>query len=79
MYREYPLGVGFIGTVLKEHGYEVAIFDQNAEGLDDELLWQTVQTFAPEVVGFSVITPNYPVACAQINELKRRYPKHEWR
>ena len=36
MYREYPLGVGFIGTVLKEHGYEVAIFDQNAEGLDDD-------------------------------------------
>jgi radical SAM superfamily enzyme YgiQ (UPF0313 family) len=75
MYREYPLGVGFIGTVLKEHGYEVAIFDQNAEGQDDELLWQTVRTFAPEVVGFSVITPNYPVARAQITELKRRYPE----
>ncbi|MGO8929574.1 MAG: B12-binding domain-containing radical SAM protein [Limisphaerales bacterium] len=74
-YREYPLGVGFIGTVLREHGYEVAIFDQNAEGEDDELLWQTVRTFAPEVVGFSVITPNYPVARAQIAEFKRRYPE----
>lgn len=75
MYREYPLGVGFIGTVLKEHGYEVAIFDQNAEGQDDEVFWQTVQRFAPEVVGFSVITPNYPIARAQITELKRRYPE----
>src|ERR1019366_6791380 len=75
IYREYPLGVGFIGTVLKEHGYEVAIFDQNAGGLDDELLWQTVRTFAPEVVGFSVITPNYPVARVQITEMKHRYPE----
>ena len=26
-------------------------------------------------MGFSVITPNYPVARAQITELKRRYPE----
>lgn len=75
MYKEYPLGVGFIGTVLQERGYEVAIFDQNAEGLDESLLWDRVSSFQPDVVGFSIITPNYPVARLQIAEIKRRYPE----
>ncbi len=75
MYKEYPLGVGFIGTVLQERGYEVAIFDQNAEGLDESLLWDRVSSFQPDVVGFSIITPNYPVARLQIAEMKRRYPE----
>lgn len=74
MYKEYPLGVGFIGTILQERGYEVAIFDQNAEGGDDSLLWDRVSSFEPDVVGFSIITPNYPVARLQIAEVKRRHP-----
>lgn len=73
-YREYPLGVGFVGTALQAYGYEVAVFDQNAEGEDDSLLWERVASFAPDVVGFSVITPNYPLASQQIAELKRRAP-----
>ena len=75
MYKEYPLGVGFIGTVLQERGYEVAIFDQNAEGLDESMLWDRVSSYQPDVVGFSIITPNYPVARLQIAEMKRRYPE----
>ena len=75
MYREYPLGVGFIGTVLQERGYEVDIFDQNAEGGDESLLWDRVASFVPDVVGFSIITPNYPVARLQIAEMKRRHPE----
>jgi radical SAM superfamily enzyme YgiQ (UPF0313 family) len=75
MYKEYPLGVGFIGTALQELGYEVAIFDQNAEGGGESLLWDRVSSFQPDVVGFSIITPNYPVARLQIAALKRRYPE----
>ncbi len=75
MYKEYPLGVGFIGTILQERGYEVAVFDQNAEGGDDSLLWERVSSFEPDVVGFSIITPNYPVARLQIAEMKRRHPE----
>ena len=75
MYKEYPLGVGFIGTILQERGYEVAVFDQNAEGGDESLLWERVSSFEPDVVGFSIITPNYPVARLQISEMKRRHPE----
>ena len=74
MYREYPLGVGFLGTVLKQQGHEVRIFDQNAEGVADTGLFNVVAEFQPAVVGFSVITPNYPVARQQLRRLKLEYP-----
>ena len=75
MYREYPLGVGYLGTLLKQNGHEVRIFDQNVEGVADAILWQLVGDFQPEVVGFSVITPNYPVARKQIHYLKEMHPE----
>jgi len=74
MYREYPLGVGYLGTILKQLGHEVRIFDQNAEGTTDAALLNLVAEFQPSAVGFSVITPNYPVARQQIRNLKLEYP-----
>ena len=74
MYREYPLGVGFLGTVLRQQNHDVRIFDQNVEGLDDEGLLARVAEFAPDAIGFSVITPNYPVARRQIRRLRELYP-----
>ena len=73
MYREYPLGVGYLGTLLKQHGHEVRIFDQNVEGLEDDRLLEQIAQFQPAVVGFSVITPNYPVARRQLHTLKERF------
>jgi radical SAM superfamily enzyme YgiQ (UPF0313 family) len=75
MYREYPLGVGLLGTLLEQEGHEVRVFDQNAEGLEDEGLWQRVAEFQPDIAGFSVMTPNYPVARQQIRRLKRLHPE----
>ena len=74
MYREYPLGVGFLGTLLKQAGHDVRIFDQNVEGLEDSLLFDLVARFQPDLVGFSVITPNYPVARRQIRKLREIRP-----
>jgi len=75
MYREYPLGVGFLGTVLQQYGHQVRIFDQNVEGLEDELLFEELKEFRPGLLGFSVITPNYTVARRQIQKVKRVYPE----
>jgi len=75
-YREYPLGVGFLGTLLKQAaGHEVSIFDQNAEAVDDLVFLQRVAEFQPALVGFSVLTPNYPVARKQIQAIKRQHPQ----
>ena len=74
MYREYPLGVGFLGTVLQAAGHQVSIFDQNVEGLEDEVFFARVASLQPDLVGFSVITPNYPIARRQLGALRRRFP-----
>jgi radical SAM superfamily enzyme YgiQ (UPF0313 family) len=70
-YREYPLGVGLIATALKKRGCEVSLYDQNAEGPDDDPLFDRLREFAPDIVGFSVITPSYPIAKRQIRRLRR--------
>jgi radical SAM superfamily enzyme YgiQ (UPF0313 family) len=73
-YFEYPLGVGLIATALRRRGHEVAIYDQNAEGADEDLLFGRLRQFRPEVAGFSVITPSYPVARRHIGRLRSECP-----
>jgi radical SAM superfamily enzyme YgiQ (UPF0313 family) len=73
-YREYPLGVGLVATALRQRGHEVVVHDQAAEGTDDDALFGALRRFGPDVAGFSVITPSYPVARRQIGRLKRECP-----
>jgi len=73
MYREYPLGAGSLATILDDQGHAVRIFDQNVEGPEDARLFDLVAQFQPAMVGFSVITPNYPVARRQIQRLKQEH------
>ena len=74
MYREYPLGVGYLATILEQEGHAVRIFDQNVEGPEDALLLDLAAQFQPGIVGFSVLTPNYPATRRQIQRLKREHP-----
>ena len=74
-YREYPLGAGLIATALRRAGCNAAVYDQNAEGADDQQLWARIAEFQPDVVGFSVVTPGYPVARQQIGQLRRLRPE----
>ncbi len=73
-YREYPLGVGLIATSLRRAGCNATVYDQSAEGPDDELLWARLAQFQPDVVGFSVVTPGYPMARQQIRRLRGERP-----
>jgi radical SAM superfamily enzyme YgiQ (UPF0313 family) len=73
-YREYPLGVGMIATSLRLDGHDVAVFDQAAEDADDQMLAAYLQQAAPEVVGFSLTTPNYPASKRQIQRLRTDRP-----
>lgn len=74
-YREYPLGVGFLGTLLKAQGHEVRIWDEQVEAAEQADLPELVRAFQPGLVGFSVLTPNYPIARAQIRGLRAEHPE----
>ncbi len=73
MYLEYPLGVGILGTILEQNGYNVKIYDGNAEDLDLIEYLNQNNDFIPDIIGFSIITPNYPVAKINIQQLKNKY------
>lgn len=70
-YKEYPLGVGYLGTILARKGYGVKIFDQNIESLSNEELIDKLKNYDPKVIGFSVITPTYLTAVEIIKEIRK--------
>jgi len=73
MYLEYPLGVGILGTILQNNGFNVKIYDGNAEDLDLMEYISQYNDFIPDIIGFSIITPNYPVAKINIKQLRVKY------
>lgn len=73
-YREYPLGVGLVATALRQQAHELVLYDQSAEGGDDDALFERLHQFCPEVVCFSVLTPSYPTARRQLERLRRECP-----
>ena len=73
MYLEYPLGVGILGTILQNEGYNVKIYDGNAEDLDLMNYLLENSNFKPDIIGFSIITPNYPIAKRNIKQLRKLY------
>jgi radical SAM superfamily enzyme YgiQ (UPF0313 family) len=73
-YREYPLGIGYLGTILTSSGHEVLIHDQAAEGTTIEDIVLVASDFRPSVFGVSVITPNYPVTKDLLVLLKKEFP-----
>ena len=60
LYKEYPLGAGYIGTILHNMGNEVRIYDQNIELFDNLDLVYEIKRYNPDIIGFSIITATYP-------------------
>jgi anaerobic magnesium-protoporphyrin IX monomethyl ester cyclase len=74
MYKEYPLGVGILATLCKQRGHEVKVYDGNVEDSEGEAVEDWAKSFSPDVIAYSIITPNYPVAKLQIASLKEILP-----
>lgn len=66
VYREYPLGLGFIGTVLHEAAASVEILDL---ALDPRSLATVLATFRPTMVGCSFLSTSWPLAQRVLTEL----------
>jgi len=61
--RYFPLGLGYIASVLKRGGNEVIIIDPEAEGIDYSEIRRRLRNFSPRIVGISSATPNFGKAC----------------
>lgn len=67
-----PLGLMYLGTVIKKSGESVKIFDFNClenDDMEEELLQKIVQ-LSPSVIGFSVATTSYPYTYKLAQKMK---------
>ena len=64
----FPLGLGYIAAYLRRQGHQVRLL----LGLTPEDLPRQLQTFHPQVVGVSCMTPTFPQAVAICREVKNR-------
>ncbi|MPQ42508.1 B12-binding domain-containing radical SAM protein [Clostridium tarantellae] len=70
LYKEYPLGAGYIGTILKNMGNNIKIYDQNVEFTDNLELVKELVSKKYDLIGFSILTATYPTAIEIIDLLK---------
>lgn len=70
VYKEYPLGAGYIGTILKKHGHDVKLYDQNVEFYENYELVKELCNFNPDLIGFSILTATYPTSLEILSLIK---------
>jgi len=58
----FPLGLGYIASLLSKEGHEVLLLDPDAQRLDLNKLKEKILYFKPDVVGISTLTPSFPNA-----------------
>jgi anaerobic magnesium-protoporphyrin IX monomethyl ester cyclase len=81
MFRSTPavsLGMGIIGTILKEAGHEVKIIDNNSfykTYSDDELL-KIAKDYKPDMFAFNVLLLNAFETYRLVKKVKALYPDH---
>lgn len=68
-----PLGLLYLGTVIKESGELVEIFDFNSSENKDteEKMIQRIAQLNPSIIGFSVATTSYPYTFELARKMKR--------
>lgn len=74
----FNYGLSYIGACLKRAGHEVTLLDINdrlGSDLDDEGFLREVERTRPDLVGFSVVTPQWPRTRQYAAALKRRHPE----
>src|SRR5262245_57142670 len=70
-YGMQPLGVLYIGALLKREGFDVSVIDGEIEGLSVQQTVARILNSNPDLVGFSLMTPQLMTALACSASLKQ--------
>ena len=71
---QFPLGLGYIASHIKAHGYAVRFFDPNVQDIIPEEIALIVEEDRPLLVGISFMTPWFDTAKELCNLLKNYSP-----
>ncbi len=72
-----PMGILYIGAELKQHGFDVEILDADIEGLTVKEMVDRILLGEPDLVGFSIMTPQLPScleACFWLKQIQPDLP-----
>lgn len=69
-----PLGIYYVASYLREHGYEVKVTDALALKLTEEDIAKEIESFSPSFVGLSATTVLFPRAASIAGLIKDRFP-----
>lgn len=70
IYREYPLGLGYIGTILSSHSASVVIYDLCLEKLS---LQEIIKDFQPTIIGLSFLSTSWPFTKGFVMKLRKQF------
>lgn len=73
VYREYPLGLGLLGTIASRDGHSVRVFDM---ALENTSLDEAVSSFQPDIIGISFLSIAFPLARQIINHISSTFEGH---
>lgn len=75
-YGAFPnVGIAYLVSSLRHGGHEVAVVDLNNEEMTDEEALDRIESFAPDMVGFSCKTATMKSARELCKKLKQRMPE----
>ena len=69
-----PTGLVYLGAVLERDGFDVRLYDQHALHESNDALMRRVESFQPDVVGFSCLTFVMETVEDAAQRIRRRYP-----
>ena len=69
-----PMGLCYLGAVLRERGHEVIIHDQAATTLSNEALLADIEKATPELLGISILTGAWHNVVILLREILDRWP-----
>ncbi|MBF0381585.1 MAG: radical SAM protein [Magnetococcales bacterium] len=57
----FPLGLGYIASYVRQFGHKVQLFDPEAAGYSFESLYDKLDKFKPDLIGIHSVSMNYPL------------------
>ena len=69
-----PLGILYLGTILKNNGFDVSLLDAASENRNKQNILRWIQRIDPDVVGFTVFTVSFLVSIDLAKEIKQWNP-----
>ncbi|MBN1384719.1 MAG: cobalamin-dependent protein [Elusimicrobia bacterium] len=57
--RYFPLGLGYIASFLRQKGFQILLYEPEAQNMDYKAIGRVLSEERPDVVGISSATPNF--------------------